>query len=87
MLRYIRIGRDVMEPSKKRNFNVGGDRGSHGGHRERSRGDGTRNSEGQNHRNGAGFGSRKGGHLGGDRMEISVEAEVRKGEMVTTPPP
>ena len=44
VISYIKVGRDVMEPSRKRTFNGGGDQGSHGGHWERSGGKGTRNS-------------------------------------------
>ena len=32
ILRYIRIGRNLMNPSRKRKFNDGGDQGSHRGH-------------------------------------------------------
>ena len=38
VLRYIRIGRDVMDVSRKRKFNGGGDQGSHMGHWDRSGG-------------------------------------------------
>ena len=55
VIRYIRVGRDVMDPSRKRKFNGGGDRGYHGGHWERRGGKGTRNLEGKNHGNDAGF--------------------------------
>ena len=65
VLRYTRIGRDVMDPLRKMKFNGGEDRGSHGGHWERSGGDGTRNSEEKNHKNGAGFSGGQGGHSGG----------------------
>ena len=46
VLRYIRIGRDVMDPSRKSKLNGGGDQESHGGQWERSGGNGTRNLEG-----------------------------------------
>ena len=59
---FTRIGRDVMDSSRKRKFNGGRDRGSHWGHWERSGVNGTRNLEGQNHRNGTGLGCRRGGH-------------------------
>ena len=58
VMRYIRVGRDVIDPSRKRKFNGGGDQGSHREYWERSEENGTRNPEGQNHRNGAGFGGR-----------------------------
>ena len=54
-----------MDPSRKRNFNGGGDRESHGGQWERSGGNGTINLKGQNHGNGAGFGGGRVGHSGG----------------------
>ena len=69
MLRYIRIGRDVMDLSKKRKFNGGGYQGSHGGHWERSGGNGIRKSEGQNHRNITVLGGGRGGHAGGRQDE------------------
>ena len=62
MLRYIRIGRDAMDPSSKRKFYDGVDQVSHGGHWKRSRRNGTRNSEVQNHRNVTIFGGRQSGH-------------------------
>ena len=65
VIRYIMVGREVVDPSRKRKFDGGVDRGSHGGHWDRSGGNGTRNSEGQNHGNGARFGGRQGGHSGG----------------------
>ena len=58
VLRYIRINREIMDPSSKRKFYDGVDQVSHGGHWKRSRRNGTRNSEVQNHGNGAGFGGR-----------------------------
>ena len=54
-----------MDPSRKRNFDGGEDRGSHRGHLDRSGVNGTRNWEGQNHGNGARFGGGRGGHYGG----------------------
>ena len=32
VIRYIRMGRYIMDPSRKKKFNGGRDRGSHGGH-------------------------------------------------------
>ena len=58
VLRYIRIGRDVMDVSRKRKFNGGGDQGSQMGHWDRSGGNGTGNSGGHNNRNGADYGDR-----------------------------
>ena len=46
VMRYISTNRDVLELSKKRKFNCGGDQGSHGENWERSGGHGIRNSEG-----------------------------------------
>ena len=37
---YIRVAREVMDPSQKRKFDGGGDRGSHRGHWERRGGHG-----------------------------------------------
>ena len=70
VLHYIRIGKDVMDRSKKRKFNGGGDWGSHGGHWERIGGNGTRNSEVQDHRNSAKFGGGRGVHVGG-RQDVN----------------
>ena len=69
MIRHIRIGTEVMDPSRKRKFNGGGYRGSHRGHWERSGANGNRNLEGQNHRNGVEFGGGRGGHSGGRQDE------------------
>ena len=38
VIRYIRVAREVMDPSRKRNFYGGGDQGSHMGHWDRSGG-------------------------------------------------
>ena len=65
VIRYIRVAREVMDPSRKRNFDGGGDQGSHGGHWDRSWGHGPRNSEIQHHGNGAIFGGEQGGHSSG----------------------
>ena len=54
-----------MDPSRKRKFDGGGDRGSHGGHWDRIRGHVPINSEGRNHGNGSIFGGGRGGHSGG----------------------
>ena len=62
---YIRVAREFMDPSQKRNFNGGGDQGSHRGHWNRIRVNVPRNSEGQNHRNCAVFGGGQGVHSGG----------------------
>ena len=42
ILRCIGICRVALEPSKKRKFNRGGDRGSYGGHWERNGGESTK---------------------------------------------
>ena len=76
-----------MDPSRKRNLNGGGDWGSHGGHWDRSGGNGPRNSEGQNHSNGAGFGSRLGGHAGGGDVNNSGSGGARGGNGNNTNPP
>ena len=66
VLRYTRICRDTLDPSKKRKCNGDGDQGSYGGHWERRRGNGTmQNSEGQNYWSGAGCGGGIGGHVDG----------------------
>ena len=59
VIRYIRVGRAVMDSSRNMKFNGGVYWGSHKGHWERSGVNGNRNSEGQKHRNGAGFGVKK----------------------------
>ena len=65
VIRYIRVDSDFMDPSRNINFNGGGDWGSHGGHCERSGGNGTINSEEQNRGNGVGFSVGRSGHSGG----------------------
>ena len=84
---YIRVGRDVMDQSRKKKFNGGTDRGSHRGHWERSGGNGTRNLEGQNHRNGTVFGGRRCGHSGGRDRNNSGGGGARGGNGNNTNPP
>ena len=62
VIRYIRVSRKAMDTSRKRNFDGGGDQGSHREHWDRSRVHGHRNSERQHHGNGAIFGGVQGGH-------------------------
>ena len=61
-MRYIRVAREVMEPSRKQNFDGGGDQGYHRIHWERRGGHSNRNSEGQHHGNGARFVGGRRGH-------------------------
>ena len=66
ILSCIGICRFALDLSKKRKFNVGGDRGSYGGHWKSKGGTGTRNkSEGQNHGICAGCIGRRYGLVGG----------------------
>ena len=65
VIRYIRVAREAMDPYRKRDFDGGGDRGSHRGHWYRIGGHGQIKSEGQHHRNDARFGGGQGCHSGG----------------------
>ena len=87
VIRYIRIGRDVMDPSRKKKLNDGGDQGSYGGHWKRSGVNGPRNLEGQNHGNGARFGVGKGGHFGGRNENNGGGGGARGGNGNSTNPP
>ena len=84
---YIRVGREVMDPSRKIKFNGGGDQGSHGGHWDRSGGKSTRNLEGQNHGNRVGFGGGHGGHYGGRDGNNGGGGGARGGNGNNTNPP
>ena len=76
-----------MDPSRKRKFNGGEDRGSHGGNWERSGENSTRNLEGQNHGNGAVFGGRRGGHSGGRDRNNGGGGGAQGGNGNNTNPP
>ena len=78
VIRYIRVAREVIDPSRKRKFDGGVDQGSHGGYWDRSGGHCPRNSEGQNHGNGAILLEDK-VVTKVEEMEITAEAEVREG--------
>ena len=87
VIRCIRVGRDVMDPSRKRKFNGSVDRGSQRRHWERNGGNGTRNSEGQNHGNGAVFGGGRGVHYGGRDENNGGGGGARGGNGNNTTPP
>ena len=77
MLRYIGICRVALDPSKKRNFNVGGDRGSYGGHWERNGGNSTmQNSEGETTGSVQYMVAEEEVMLVGDRTGITSEVDV-----------
>ena len=87
MIRYIRIGRDAMDPSRKRKFNGGRDQRSHRGHWKKSGGNSTRNSEVHNHGNGAGVGGGLGDHSGGRDVNNGGGGGARGGNGNSTNPP
>ena len=88
VIRYIKVAREAMDPSRKRKFDGGGDQVSNGGYWDRSGGHGQRKSEVQNNRNGAIFGGGRGGHSGGRDGNNGGGGGARGGHgSNTTPPP
>ena len=87
VIRYIRVSREAMDPSRKRKFDGGGDPGSHGGHWDRSRVHGHRKSKGNHHGNGARFGGGRGGHSGGRDVNNGRGGGAQGGNGNNTNPP
>ena len=86
-MRYIRICRDVIDPSNKRKFNGGGYLGSHGGHWERSKETVPETRRDRIMGTAQYLVAEEMFTLVRDRTDITAEAEVREGVMVKTPTP
>ena len=87
VIQYSRVSREAMDPSWKRKFDSGGDRGSYRGHWDNIRGHGQRNSEGQHHGNGARFVDGQGGRSGGRDRNNGVGGGSRGGHGSNTNSP